>query len=51
MQTGNVEHLQRGELDTACLATHVFSLDDAPRAYQMFKNKQDGMLRAVFKPS
>lgn len=46
-----LEHVQRGELDAEFLATHQFSLDDAPRAYDMFKNKQDGMLRAVFKPS
>jgi threonine dehydrogenase-like Zn-dependent dehydrogenase len=46
-----LEHVQRGELDAEFLATHQFSLDDAPRAYEMFKHKQDGMLRAVFKPS
>jgi threonine dehydrogenase-like Zn-dependent dehydrogenase len=46
-----LEHVQRGELDTEFLATHQFSLDDAPRAYAMFKNKQDSMMRAVFKPS
>jgi threonine dehydrogenase-like Zn-dependent dehydrogenase len=46
-----LEHVQRGELDTAFLATHQFTLDQAPHAYKMFKTKQDGMLRAVFKPS
>ena len=46
-----LDHVQRGELNPEFLATHQFSLDDAPRAYGMFKNKQDGMLRAVFKPS
>jgi threonine dehydrogenase-like Zn-dependent dehydrogenase len=44
-------HVQRGELHPEFLATHQFSLEDAPRAYGMFKNKQDGMMRAVFKPS
>jgi threonine dehydrogenase-like Zn-dependent dehydrogenase len=45
-----LEHVQRGELDAEFLATHQFSLDDAPRAYEMFKKKQDHMMRAVFKP-
>jgi threonine dehydrogenase-like Zn-dependent dehydrogenase len=45
-----LEHVQRGELDAEFLATHHFSLDAAPRAYDMFKKKQDGMMRAVFKP-
>ena len=45
-----LEHVQRGELDAEFLATHHFSLDAAPRAYEMFKKKQDNMMRAVFKP-
>jgi threonine dehydrogenase-like Zn-dependent dehydrogenase len=46
-----LEHVQRGELNTAFLATHHFPLEDAPRAYAMFKHKEDGMMRAVFQPS
>lgn len=46
-----LEHVRRGELDAEFLATHQFSLDEAPRAYDMFKKKQDGMMRAVFKPA
>jgi threonine dehydrogenase-like Zn-dependent dehydrogenase len=26
------------------------SLEDAPRGYEMFKDKQDGCVRAVFAP-
>ncbi len=44
------EHLQRGELDTSFLITHRMSLEESPRGYEMFKNKQDGCLRAVFAP-
>jgi len=40
----------RGELDTSCLATHHFSLEDSPRAYSMFKHKEDGLIRAVIRP-
>jgi threonine dehydrogenase-like Zn-dependent dehydrogenase len=45
-----LEHAARGELDPSYLATHRFSLEDAPRGYRMFKEKQDGCVRAVFVP-
>jgi len=45
-----LEHTQRGELDASFLATHRCSLEDAPRGYQMFKNKEDRCLRVVFTP-
>lgn len=45
-----LKHVQKGELDPSFLATHHFSLDDAPRGYEMFKQKQDGCVRAVFTP-
>jgi len=28
----------------------VMSLDDGPKGYRMFKNKEDGCVRAVFRP-
>jgi threonine dehydrogenase-like Zn-dependent dehydrogenase len=40
----------RGRLDPSFLATHRFSLEDAPRGYDMFKHKTDGCVRAVFTP-
>jgi threonine dehydrogenase-like Zn-dependent dehydrogenase len=43
-------HAQKGELNPAYLATHRFSLEDAPRGYDMFKHKTDGCVRAVFAP-
>lgn len=45
-----LEHAVRGELDPSYLVTHRFSLNDAPRGYDMFKNKEDGCVRAVFIP-
>ncbi|GII65474.1 glutathione-dependent formaldehyde dehydrogenase [Sphaerisporangium krabiense] len=42
--------IDRGELRTAHLATHTMSLDQAPKGYDMFKNKKDGCVRAVFRP-
>jgi threonine dehydrogenase-like Zn-dependent dehydrogenase len=45
-----LEHTVKGELDASFLATHHFSLEDSPKGYDMFKHKQDGILRAVFVP-
>jgi threonine dehydrogenase-like Zn-dependent dehydrogenase len=45
-----LERIAKGELDTGHLATHEMSLDDAPKGYEMFKSKEDGCVRAVFRP-
>ena len=45
-----LEHVSKGELDPSYLVTHRFSLEDAPRGYEMFKKKEDGCVRAVFTP-
>ena len=45
-----LDHAVKGELDASYLATHTFSLEEAPRGYEMFKNKEDGCVRAVFIP-
>ncbi|WP_127572714.1 zinc-dependent alcohol dehydrogenase [Georgenia faecalis] len=42
--------MERGEVPSAHLATHVMPLDDGPKGYQMFKAKEDGCVRAVFRP-
>lgn len=46
-----LRHIAEGELSTEHLATHVMPLDQGPRGYQMFKEKQDGCVRAVFDPN
>lgn len=45
-----LDRMARGEITTSHLATHVMSLDDGPRGYDIFKNKQEGCVRAVFQP-
>ena len=45
-----LEHAVRGEFDASPLATHRFSLEDAPRGYEMFKTKSEGCIRSVFVP-
>jgi threonine dehydrogenase-like Zn-dependent dehydrogenase len=45
-----LERMARGELKTAHLATHPMSLEEGPRGYDLFKNKE-GCVRSVFQPS
>ncbi|SFF58786.1 zinc-dependent alcohol dehydrogenase [Blastococcus tunisiensis] len=46
-----LEHMAAGALVTEHLATHVMPLDEAPHGYELFKEKQDGCVRAVFTPN
>ena len=43
--------MARGEVKASHLATHVMPLTEGPTGYRMFKNKEDGCVRAVFQPS
>lgn len=36
------ERMSRDEVKTEHLATHVMPIDDGPKGYRMFKNKDDG---------
>ncbi|HEY0933099.1 MAG TPA: zinc-dependent alcohol dehydrogenase [Trebonia sp.] len=42
--------MERGEVQTAHLATHVMPLERGHEGYRMFKEKEDGCVRAVFRP-
>jgi threonine dehydrogenase-like Zn-dependent dehydrogenase len=42
--------MAKDELRTEHLATHVLPLDRAAEGYRMFKDKEDGCVRAVFEP-
>jgi threonine dehydrogenase-like Zn-dependent dehydrogenase len=43
-------HIQRGEMDPSPLLTHPMPLEQGPRGYDLFKNKKENCIRAVFKP-
>ncbi|MEU6740005.1 zinc-dependent alcohol dehydrogenase [Streptosporangium sandarakinum] len=45
-----LDRISRGELRTSHLATHTMPLDDAPKGYELFKDKKDDCVRAVFDP-
>jgi threonine dehydrogenase-like Zn-dependent dehydrogenase len=37
-------------LGTQDLATHLLPLEEAPRGYEMFRDKQDGCVKVVLQP-
>jgi threonine dehydrogenase-like Zn-dependent dehydrogenase len=45
-----IEHVQNGELDPSFMITHKMPLTEAARGYEIFKEKEDDCLRAVFVP-
>jgi threonine dehydrogenase-like Zn-dependent dehydrogenase len=45
-----LDRIAAGELKTAHLATHPMSLEQGARGYDLFKNKKQNCLRAVFSP-
>jgi threonine dehydrogenase-like Zn-dependent dehydrogenase len=42
--------IQNGEIDPSFVVTHRMRLDDAPRAFEMFVNKEDDCIKIVLKP-
>ena len=45
-----IEHVERGEVDPAMVVTHRMSLEEAPRAFELFKHKHDRCVRVVLTP-
>jgi threonine dehydrogenase-like Zn-dependent dehydrogenase len=45
-----LDRMASGQLPTHHFATHVMPLEDAPLGYELFRNKEDGCIRAVFRP-
>lgn len=42
--------IQNGEIDPSFVVTHKMSLEDAPKAYEIFKHKKDNCIKVVLKP-
>lgn len=45
-----LERIENGEIDPSFIITHRMPLDEAPAAYKMFRDKQDGCIKVVLKP-
>jgi threonine dehydrogenase-like Zn-dependent dehydrogenase len=44
-----LQRVQNGEIDPSFVITHKLSLNDAPRGYDMFLNKEDNCEKVVLK--
>jgi len=45
-----LERVRKGEIDPSFVITHSLPIDQAPRAFSMFLNKQDNCVKVVLKP-
>ncbi|NJM86414.1 MAG: glutathione-dependent formaldehyde dehydrogenase [Hydrococcus sp. RU_2_2] len=45
-----LEHIQNGEIDPSFVITHRLPLEEAPNAYEIFKQKKDNCIKVVLKP-
>ena len=45
-----LDRVQRGEIDPSFVITHRLNLEEAARAYAMFKHRGDGCIKVVLKP-
>ena len=45
-----LERIQQGEIDPSYVISHRMSIDDAPKGYKMFRNKEDNCTKVVLKP-
>ncbi len=45
-----LERIQNGDIDPTFVITHQLPLEEAPRAYEIFKNKQDECVKVVLRP-
>jgi threonine dehydrogenase-like Zn-dependent dehydrogenase len=46
-----LEYIEEGKIDPSFIITHRISLDEAPEAYKTFRDKQDGCIKVVLKPT
>lgn len=40
-------HIEKGDIDPSFVVSHRLALDDAPHAYEIFRNKEDGCRKVV----
>lgn len=45
-----LEKIRRGDIDPSFVITHRFTLEDAPEAYRMLRDKEDECIKVVMKP-
>lgn len=43
--------IAKGEIDTTSLITHTYTLRDIEKAYELFENRQDGVIKVAIEPN
>ena len=46
-----LEHIRAGRIDAKAVISHRLPLDDGPKGYHMFANKQDDCIKCVLLPN
>ena len=46
-----LESIEEGKIDPSYIITHRLSLEDAPRGYEVFKNKEEECVKIVLQPA
>lgn len=46
-----VDHIRSGRIDPSFVVTHRLPLSEAPHAYQIFREKEDGCIKVVLDPA
>jgi threonine dehydrogenase-like Zn-dependent dehydrogenase len=46
-----LEKIEAGQIDPSFIITHRLPLEEAPAAYKTFRDKKDGCIKVVLKPS
>jgi threonine dehydrogenase-like Zn-dependent dehydrogenase len=45
-----LDHIQRGDIDPSFVVTHRLPLEEAPHAYEIFREKEDQCIKVVLNP-
>ncbi|WP_027209777.1 zinc-dependent alcohol dehydrogenase [Burkholderia sp. WSM2232] len=45
-----LRRIEQGQIDPSFVITHTVSLDEGPRMYKTFRDKEDGCIKVVLKP-
>lgn len=45
-----LKEIENGTIDPSFIITHRLALDDAPEAYEKFRDKEDGCIKVIMKP-
>jgi threonine dehydrogenase-like Zn-dependent dehydrogenase len=45
-----LDRIEKGEIDPTFLITHRLPLEEAPRGYELFRNKEENCVKVVLKP-